>query len=85
LRAPFIQKANNEYQLTDAEQKQVRENEFESARKYDEDFNSLSEKEQIEILENMNETIQNACRRFGQPQTKMMFLKERSKPAAKEK
>jgi hypothetical protein len=38
-----IQKANNEYQLTDAEQKQVRENEFESARKYDEDFNSLSE------------------------------------------
>jgi hypothetical protein len=31
--------ANNEYQLTDAEQKQVRENEFESARKYDEDFN----------------------------------------------
>jgi hypothetical protein len=27
-----------------SEQKQVRENEFESARKYDEDFNSLSEK-----------------------------------------
>jgi hypothetical protein len=34
---------------TDAEQKQVRENEFESARKYDEDFNSLSEKNKLKF------------------------------------
>lgn len=47
-----IQRANNEYELTDAEQKEVDASEFESAREYDKNFNSLSEQEQIEILEN---------------------------------
>lgn len=47
-----IQRSNNEYELTDAEQKEVDASEFESAREYDKKFNSLSEQEQIEILEN---------------------------------
>jgi len=47
-----IQRANNEYELTDAEQKEVDASEFELAREYDKNFNSLSEQEQIEILEN---------------------------------
>lgn len=47
-----IQRSNNEYKLTDAEQKEIDASEFESAREYDKNFNSLSEQEQIEILEN---------------------------------
>lgn len=47
-----VERANNEYELTDSEQKEVDASEFETAREYDKNFNSLSEEEQIEILEN---------------------------------
>jgi hypothetical protein len=83
-----IQKVNNEYQLTDAEQKQVRENEFESARKYDEDFNSLSKNEQIEILENYENREDNSgtpVADSGQPQSKNDVPKAKEGKGAKPK
>jgi hypothetical protein len=83
-----IQKLNNEYQLTDVEQKQVRENEFESARKYDEDFNSLSKNEQIEILENYENREDNSgtpVADSGQPQSKNDVPKAKEGEGAKPK
>ncbi len=58
-----IQRSNNEYELTDAEQKEVDASEFASAREYDKNFNSLSEQEQIEILEN----YENSQNDYGTP------------------
>jgi hypothetical protein len=60
-----IQRSNNEYELTDAEQKEVDASEFELAREYDKNFNSLSEQEQIEILEN----YENSQNDSGTPST----------------
>jgi hypothetical protein len=64
---------------TDAEQKTSRENEFESARKYDEDFNSL--KGTNEILKTMKTRRDNSERlsQFGQPQSKNDVSKEKRK------
>lgn len=46
-----LQKTKNEYQLNDAELKEVKDNELENAKKYDEYFNKLSKEEQIDILD----------------------------------
>lgn len=46
-----LQKTKNEYNLTDAELKEVKDNELENAKKYDEYFNKLSKEEQIDILD----------------------------------
>jgi hypothetical protein len=47
-----IQKANNEYQLTDAEQKEVATREVELAKKYESDFEGLDLQTKIDIYEN---------------------------------
>jgi hypothetical protein len=47
-----VQRANNEYQLTDAEQKEVNTNEAELIKRHEEHFDSLDKETQTEILEN---------------------------------
>ena len=88
-----IQRSNNEYELTDLEQKEVDANEYESARKYDEEFNSISENEQVELLENYENSQDNsgtpsADSRQLQSESDVSKEKEggkREKPTTKEK
>jgi hypothetical protein len=88
-----VQRYSNEYQLTDAEQKEVDDSEYEAAREYDKNFNSLSEQEQIEILENYENSEDNSgtpSADSGQPQSENNVSKEkergkREKPTTKEK
>ena len=47
-----MQKTKNEYNLTDAEQKEVIDNEVQYAKEYDDYFNSLDQETQNEILDN---------------------------------
>ena len=47
-----VQRANNEYQLTDAEQKEINTNESKLIKRHEEHFDSLDKETQTEILEN---------------------------------
>jgi len=81
-----VQRYSNEYQLTDAEQKEVDDSEYESAREYDKNFNSLSEQEQIEILENYENSQDNSgtpSADSGQPQSKNDVSKEKARESGK--
>ena len=54
-----VQRATNEIPLTDSELEQINREQEQLAKEHENDFNSLTEKEQIEILENYENRIDN--------------------------
>jgi hypothetical protein len=81
-----VQRATNEYEFTDSEQKEVADNETELARAYDDYFNGLSEDEQIQILENYENRQDDSAAPSadsGQPKSETNVPESEEKPRDK--